>query len=304
MHERIDLGEPAVATKWEINRAVRASNLPAPSRLIMLTLSDIAEAANAEIPERRTPSLSVLAQETGLSRRSVASHLTLLEQGGWISRLRPDVAAARARGERTCYRLTIPEGADLVQELHHSETGVVQELHQGSAGDALASAGDALGVVQEVHHPSAGAAPSNNHDNQNNQETITDELFALPAVAVPVPPKPKKTATKKAAPETDPEFIKFWSAHPHPVAEPETYRHWKSSIKDGLATADQLLEAAVALAHHHFTEQTPLRFIPQSKTWLRDRRWRDPLVSGGRGRPNGHQPYRNPEDTSIYEGAL
>lgn len=293
-----------MATKWEINRAVRASSLPAPSRLIMLTLSDIAEAGTAEIPERRTPSLSVLASETGLSRRSVASHLTLLEQGGWITRTRPDVAAARARGERTCYRLTIPEGAVLVQEVHHSETGVVQEVHQGSAAGALASAGDALDLVQELHQPSAGAAPSNNHDDLNNQETITDELFPLPAVAQPAPPKPKKRATKKAtAPETDPEFVKFWSAHPHPVAEPETFRRWKEATNSGLVTADQLLDAAVALAHHHFTEQTPLRFIPQSKTWLRDRRWRDPLPTAGR-RSNGHQPYRNPEDTSIYEGAL
>jgi DNA-binding transcriptional ArsR family regulator len=292
-----------VATKWEINRAVRASSLPAPSRLIMLTLSDIADAGTAEIPERRTPSLSVLAQETGLSRRSVANHLTLLEDGGWITRVRPDVVAARSRGERTCYRLTIPEGADLVQEVHHSETGVVQEMHQGSASPALGSAGDALGLVQEVHHPSAGDAPSNNHDDQNDLKTITDELFELPPVAPPALSKPKKRATKKTDPDADPEFAKFWSAHPHPVAQPETYRLWKDAIKGASVTADQLLDAAVALAHHHFAEQTPLRFIPQSKTWLRDRRWRDPLVSRG-GRTNGHQPYRNPEDTSIYEGAL
>lgn len=290
-----------MATKWEINRAVRASNLPAPSRLIMLTLSDIAEAANAEIPERRTPSLSVLAQETGLARRSVASHLTLLEQGGWITRTRPDVVAARTRGERTCYRLTIPEGAALVQEAHHSATGVVQELHQASAGDALPSAGDALGLVQEVHHPSAGDAPSNNHDDLNDLKTITDELFTLPAVAAPAPPKQKKRSTKKATPDAEPEFVKFWEAHPHPVAEPETHRLWKDAIKNAGVTAEQLLDAAVKLAHHHFGEQTPLRFIPQSKTWLRDRRWRDPLPTGRR---NGHQTYRNPEDTSIYEGSF
>lgn len=293
-----------MATKWEINRAVRASNLPAPSRLIMLTLSDIAEAANAEIPERRTPSLTVLARETGLGRSTIATHLTLLEQGGWIARERPDIVAARTRGERTCYRLAIPEGVELVQEPDYSTTDLVQERDQASPGAGLGSPGAGLDLVRELDHPSPGAGHSYYQDNHYNQETITDELFPLGELAPPAPPKPKKRATKKADPDADPEFVKFWEAHPHPVAQPETHRLWKDAIKGANVTADQLLDAAVALAHHHFGEQTPLRFIPQSKTWLRDRRWRDPLPAGGRGRSNGHQPYRNPEDTSIYEGAL
>jgi hypothetical protein len=97
-----------VTTKWEINRAVRASKcVPAPSKLIMLTLSDIADAGTAEIPERMTPSLKILAGETGLDEATVKRHLTSLENTGWIKRDRPTQEDARQLGERTRYQLTL-----------------------------------------------------------------------------------------------------------------------------------------------------------------------------------------------------
>lgn len=110
-----------MVTRWQVTKAVRASDLPAPSRLIMLTLADVAEVGTAEIPERFTPSLSVLARETGLGRSTVAIHLRSLERDGWIVRSRPTTAEALGRGERTQYHLqvssTVPSPAvDLVQE--------------------------------------------------------------------------------------------------------------------------------------------------------------------------------------------
>lgn len=87
----------------------------------MLTLADVAEVGTAEIPERFTPSLSVLANETGLGRSTVAIHLRALERDGWIVRSRPSTANALGRGERTQYHLQIPAAPaspapDLVQE--------------------------------------------------------------------------------------------------------------------------------------------------------------------------------------------
>jgi hypothetical protein len=96
------------SNRWAVTKAVRASGLPAPSRLLMLTLADVAEVGTAEIPEKHTPSLSVLADETGLDRSTVRRHLASLEVAGWLVRLRPDPAAARSLGERTRYRLTVP----------------------------------------------------------------------------------------------------------------------------------------------------------------------------------------------------
>lgn len=100
-----------MATRWEITKAVRASGLPAPSRLIMLTLADVAEVGTAEIPAQFTPSLRVLSGETGLDRSTVKRHLSGLEESGWIARTRPD-AKAQWEGERTRYRLTLPGGME------------------------------------------------------------------------------------------------------------------------------------------------------------------------------------------------
>jgi DNA-binding transcriptional ArsR family regulator len=100
-----------MATRWEVTKAVRTSDLPAASRLVMLTLADSAETGTAEIPPRFTPSLSVLADETGLDRSTVKRHLAALEKGGWIVRSRPSPAAQRL-GERTRYRLDLPRGVE------------------------------------------------------------------------------------------------------------------------------------------------------------------------------------------------
>ena len=100
-----------MATRWEITKAVRGSDLPAPSRLIMLTLADVAEVGTAEIPAKFTPSLRVLSDETGLNKSTVKRHLTLLDEAGWIERTRPD-AKAQWEGERTRYRLTLPRGVE------------------------------------------------------------------------------------------------------------------------------------------------------------------------------------------------
>lgn len=133
-------------TRWEITKAVRASDLPAPSRLIMLVLADVAEVGTAEIPQQFTPSVNVLANETGLSKRTVQAHLSSLEETGWIARMRPATPEAMWRGDRVRYRLTVPNGQ-------------VQEMPEGGAGDAQPSAGDAPGVVQELHQGGAGDAP-------------------------------------------------------------------------------------------------------------------------------------------------
>lgn len=169
-----------MTTKWEINRAVRASDLPAPSRLIMFVLSDIADAGTAEIPERHTPSLTVLARETGLGRSTVAEHLAALEEGGWLDRLRPDVTAARLRGDRTCYRLLAPKVEPSVQELDH----VVQEADQGG------SPGAGLDVVQELDGSSPGAGHKEKDLNDHNN---------LSSSSAKPPKTGKKLAAKKPA---------------------------------------------------------------------------------------------------------
>jgi hypothetical protein len=98
--------------RWRVTKAVRRSGLPSPARLIMLTLADVAEVGTAEIPARHTPSLAVLAEETGLNESTVKRHLNDLETAGWVIRARPSPRDARLHGARTRYRLAIPPGAE------------------------------------------------------------------------------------------------------------------------------------------------------------------------------------------------
>lgn len=118
-----------MTTRWDVTKAVRASDLPSPSRLIMLVLADVAEVGTAEIPEKFTPSLTVLARETGLSRSTVQTYLSRLEESGWITRTRPVTPEAMWRGDRVRYRLSIPEGVPV------DGTGVARELDQGIPTD-------------------------------------------------------------------------------------------------------------------------------------------------------------------------
>lgn len=104
-----------MATRWDVTKAVRTSDLPAPARLVMFVLADVAEVGTAEIPERRTPSLTCLANETGLDRSTVKRHLGVLAELGWVERSRPEPEAA-GRQERTRYRLLVPVvGAESTQ---------------------------------------------------------------------------------------------------------------------------------------------------------------------------------------------
>lgn len=129
--------------RYRITRAVRKSNLPHPSRLIMFVLADVADTGTAEIPPQRTPSVSVLSGETGLDRRTVQRHLDALEDAGWLARTRPS-EREQWFGHRVRYRLLLP--AWMAAQDHHEV-----------AGDHGVVAQDHLDVAQD--HPEGGTEP-------------------------------------------------------------------------------------------------------------------------------------------------
>lgn len=153
-----------MATKWEVNRAVRASALPPPSRLIMLVLSDIAEAGTAEVPAQRTPSLAVLAKETGLNEATVKRHLIALDDAGWLKRTKPTQDAARRLGERTRYQLLVPigVGADSAQ-------GSDEDEEQG-AESAQGRAHSAPNQGAEEAQSGRTARPIDKEDDQDDRD--------------------------------------------------------------------------------------------------------------------------------------
>jgi hypothetical protein len=104
------------------------------------------------------PSLSLLAKEACISRRSVCTVLTGMERKGWLVRDQAFDDSGRKTSNR--YRLTIWDlrwfsiygaGDALVQEVHHRT-----------------SAGAAPSLVQEVHIPSAGGAHKEDQSKKNN----------------------------------------------------------------------------------------------------------------------------------------
>lgn len=72
---------------WTITRDVRSSTLPAPARLMMMVLADIAARPGLPRP-RPLPGKARLARETGLSVGTVRRYWDVLEAGGWLDRVR------------------------------------------------------------------------------------------------------------------------------------------------------------------------------------------------------------------------
>lgn len=100
-------------SRFEFERAIRYSELPAPARHVALTIATWADVKTGRVPARHTPSLSTLAEATGLGRSTVRRGLNALESEGWIGRDRPDPVAARTKQARTRYRLRVPKGVDV-----------------------------------------------------------------------------------------------------------------------------------------------------------------------------------------------
>lgn len=95
-------------TRWDVERALLASEVSSQARLVALVLLTLSDAHTCVIPAEFTPSLTRLVKLTTLGLSTVKRALNELEAGGWVIRQRPEVAKARADHERTQYRLSAP----------------------------------------------------------------------------------------------------------------------------------------------------------------------------------------------------
>jgi hypothetical protein len=159
-----------MTTRWEFERAVFASGLPAPSRLILLTLAAHTDAGTCVVPAKFTPSLSTLAERTGLTRKTVIVHLDALDTAGWVERDKPDPAAQRSKRACTQYKLTIPTGVGATPVLPSSGVpptpAVVNHVHQRRG----------LGGV--------GATPNQNKIPRTSQTSRATDPFAAAGLDV------------------------------------------------------------------------------------------------------------------------
>lgn len=146
--------------KWKVNRAVRASTLPPPSRLIMMVLVDIADAGTAEVPPSRNPSTAQLARETGHSESTVKRHRAALQAAGWIVFTPPTLEQQR-RHEPGTYKLRVPEGHQ-GPRVHH---GPGSTVNPGGGSERTPVGGHA--------EPARGVTvnPLSSNDQNNDQKT-------------------------------------------------------------------------------------------------------------------------------------
>lgn len=251
----------------KVTRAVRKSALPPPARLVMMVLADLADYETSVIPESRTPSLTDLAGDTGLSRSTVASALNRLEADGWALRSRPAVGDAWANKARTQYRLAIPVTSPAL--------GLVQEVQRDADRDTATSPGG--GLVQEADQSTSPGAG------------LIDALFDARLVREPDSKEPTKINPKiKNTGDESPDFVEFWKTYPRRTAKGEARKAWQKAIAKA-EPADINAAAARFAADPH---RAP-KFTPHPATWLNQERWGDdplPAGPGGEAPRNGTRP--------------
>jgi len=214
-----------VTSKWDVVAALKKSGLPTSDRIIMMMLVDVADADTAIVPEQWTPSLTELAEWTGLGRSTVATRLKELEKLGWVKRARPAIADAIVHSARTCYHLAIGQAvekakaarpgkgrhgksgsaAEPVQPLNQDTTqALVQPLNQsGSAVEPppvqpLNQGGSAAG--HKNHPPTGGGSTHHSHQDPPppaSPPSANDAAATLPGFEHTEQPPPKRKRTAK-----------------------------------------------------------------------------------------------------------
>lgn len=154
-----------MTTRWEVERAVFASDLPPQERLTALTLLAMTDQHNAVIPAEYTPSLTRIQSMTGQSPATVKRVLNALEAAGWVVRNRPDVAKARADKDRTRYALKIPK-TRLTQSLARPTESLELGSHRAQS----------LGSHRATSH-----TPSHTANNQQQVSTSSPEALVREA---------------------------------------------------------------------------------------------------------------------------
>lgn len=239
--------------RWTVERAVLASSLPAPSRLLMLILLTRVSNGTLVIPSQFAPSLTTLVAETGLARGSVANHLNRLEREGWLVRHRPSVAKARSEKARTGYSVTVPASA---------RDGLVQEMDLSSAspGDGLAAENAQVatglrgGLVQEMDLASPGDGLNPKYGPKSFKNTHQS--------SAPNGRRPKA--------DEDPRFVEFYAAYPRKADRGAARRAWATAMRKH-ADPQVLINAAKSYAESRRGKDP--RFTKHPSTWLNAEAW-------------------------------
>ena len=247
---------------WRINLAVRRSaTMPAPSRLIMLVLSDIADKGTAETPPNHTPSLAQLAAETGQSLATVKRHLGDLEAEGWVERIRPS-DAERVRRVRTRYRLHVPalgsDGAESDTALSDTEHG-----SQGAIDETTGLSVTPDTALSDTEHGSQGAI---------HKEDALDVLDAHSSSTAGAADGASGSTRRTKKPDPLARFDDFWRVYPLKRGKPAAQKAFAKAVTGG-ADPQAIIDGAIVYALECRTKEA--RYIKYPQGWLNDGRWGD-----------------------------
>jgi DNA-binding Lrp family transcriptional regulator len=260
--------------RWDVEQAVMSSDLPAPSRLVVLVLLTHVTNGTLLIPTEYAPSLTDLARETGLSRSVVADHLNRLEAAGWVERRRPTTRQALAAGARTSYRIARPTspGAGLVREPDQSESRTSVEEPQVAPSPGA-------GLVRELDGGSPGAGRISNVSPTSCVPTGHKEGGAGETTTTSAP---KKRAAKKAA--EHPEFDRWYRTYPVRKERAAAARAFTKAVAK-VADIAELFDGVERYVAHD--PAVARGFVKNPATWLNKECWRDEYPAAQRQQPRG-----------------
>ncbi|MEY9995824.1 hypothetical protein ABIE67_007856 [Streptomyces sp. V4I8] len=135
-------------SRFEFERAVRASSLPPLARLLALTIATWANPDTGVIPAKFQPSLSTLMAATGMSKGSLLTHRKTLDEEKWVTFTSPTLEDQRRKKARNVYKLHVPAGSatDLATgsagDLDNPDTGSGADQELGQQMNQVGSAAD------------------------------------------------------------------------------------------------------------------------------------------------------------------
>lgn len=222
------------------------------------------------------PSVATLAEDTGLSERTIQSKLRLLEEGGAIVMGNQAVVAARiSKADRRPVSYDIQIGRMIVipAKLERGAGDAPRNSHpdndpsrgaNGSPREVERGAADDTNGVQLTTERGAGPAPnpSTIHP-QENQKALSPQK--------PGEGTEGKKPAKRAKKEYPDDFLTAFEAYPKrdiSPSKPDAFKAWSARIREGVIAADILAGVLRYAAHIRKTEKEFTQFVKMPATFF------------------------------------
>ena len=247
------------------------------------------------------PSVATLAEDTGLSERTIQSKLRLLEEGGAIVLGNPAVVAAR---------ISKVDRRPVSYDIQISRTIVIPAKVERGAGDAprysqggndsgrgecdaprfseRGAADDSNGVQLTTER---GARPAPNPSTihpQENQKALSPQKRGEGTDG--------KKPAKRSKGEYPADFLAAFEAYPKrdiSPSRPDAFKAWSARIREGVVAADILAGVLRYAAHIRKTEKEFTQFVKMPATFFGPgEHWKStfgaPAVAGQAADANGN----------------